>query len=59
MVILETPTAVKVTMSSLGSTTSESRRQRLPVMRTPGKKGPQKPPQGPVPKTRVLNHVGC
>ena len=40
--------------SSLGSTTLESRRQLLHVMRTYGK--PQKSPQGLVPKTTALIH---
>ena len=46
MVIQATPTDVKVTGTSLGSTTPESRRQWLPVMRTPGKLfGTQKIPR--------------
>ena len=60
MVILATPTAVKVTGVILGSPTPESRRQRFPVTRIPGKQfGTPKHPQGPVPKTTALTHEGC
>ena len=37
MVVLQPLLLLKLQVSSLGSTTPESRRQQLPVMRTPGK----------------------
>ena len=59
MAVLATPTAVKVTGTSLGSTIPESRRQWFPVMRTPGHYSGLRKSHGLVPKTMTLTHKGC